>query len=179
MKENNLSMEKAMKPVKSERLKKLEIEMHDLEEWLRLGLVPKKDMAKHTEEIRLLKTKIAEEKERLQFMKEGGEAEEFVIPKRAPMKGAYNEMPTIPDVEAHETGTGLTEGFDATSYATEESSYEEDSEEYFTSSGEEKVEQPEAAAGEDDDDDEDEESYFSEKSRWRRGGIIDPDADQW
>jgi len=170
-----------MKSVKSERLKKLEIELHDLEEWLRLGLVPKKDLSKHNDEISLIKAKISEEKERLQFMKEGGDAEEFVIPKRAPMKGAYNEMPTIPDVEAHETGTGLTEGFDATSYATEESSYEEDSEEYFTSSPEAPGEHAEAGGAGDDEDkeEEEEESYFSERSRWRRGGIVDPDADQW
>ena len=30
--------------IKSERLKKLESEFHDLEQWLKLGLVPKKDL---------------------------------------------------------------------------------------------------------------------------------------
>ena len=33
--------------LKSERLKKLEKELADLEHWLRLGLVPKKDIPKH------------------------------------------------------------------------------------------------------------------------------------
>lgn len=40
-----------MKHVKSERLKKLESELQDLEQWLKLGLVPKKDVTKHKEEI--------------------------------------------------------------------------------------------------------------------------------
>jgi len=169
-----------MKSVKSERLKKFEAELHDLQEWQRLGLVPKKDIEKHKEEIKMLQTKISEEKERLQFVKEGGDAEEFVIPKRAPAKGAYNEMPTIPDVEAHETNSGLTEGFEATTYGTDESTYEDETEEYYTTGREEEAEQ--AAAGgeaEEDEEDEEDESYFSERSRWRRGGIVDPDADQW
>src|SRR5258708_39684284 len=99
-----------MKSIKSERLKKFETELHDLEEWQRLGLVPKKDMDKHKDEIRLLKHKIEEERERLQFLKEGGEAEEFIAPKRTPQNGAYAEMPTIPDVDVHETGGGVSEG---------------------------------------------------------------------
>ena len=33
--------------IKSERLKKLEVELEDLEQWLKLGLVPKKDIEKH------------------------------------------------------------------------------------------------------------------------------------
>ena len=40
-----------MRHVKSERLKKLESELNDLEQWLKLGLVPKKDIEKHKEEI--------------------------------------------------------------------------------------------------------------------------------
>ena len=65
-----------MKHVKSERLKKLETELTDLEQWLKLGLVPKKDIDKHREEIVGVRNKIEEEKERLQFLKESGEAEE-------------------------------------------------------------------------------------------------------
>ena len=68
-----------MKPIKSERLRKLEAELRDLEQWLQLGLVPKKDVERHQEEIRLLQAKIEEEKERLQFLKEGGEGEEFIV----------------------------------------------------------------------------------------------------
>ena len=33
--------------LKSERLRKLEKELEDLKQWLRLGLVPKKDIDKH------------------------------------------------------------------------------------------------------------------------------------
>jgi cell division FtsZ-interacting protein ZapD len=64
--------------MKSERLKKLEIEYKDLEQWLQLGLVPKKDVEKHKEEMKAIEAKISEEKERLQFLKESGEAEEYI-----------------------------------------------------------------------------------------------------
>ena len=171
-----------MKPIKSERLKKLETELHDLEEWLKLGLVPKKDLPKHKEEIRVLQERIDEERERLQFLKEGGEAEEFIAPKRAPQKGAYSEMPTIPDVEQPETNAGLSEGgFEMHTYVTSESTYDDDTEEeYYTTQEHESPDQAEeAGADDDDDDDEEDESYFSEKNRWRRGGIVDPDADEW
>src|SRR5215470_3897682 len=57
-----------MRHIKSERLKKLETELQDLEQWLKLGLVPKKDIEKHKEEIKAVQTKIEEEKERLQFL---------------------------------------------------------------------------------------------------------------
>ena len=40
--------------MKSERLKKFETELNDLEQWLKLGLVPKKDIEKHREEIKTL-----------------------------------------------------------------------------------------------------------------------------
>lgn len=171
-----------MKPIKSERLRKLETEMNDLQEWLKLGLVPKKDLDKHKEEIRLLKSKIEEEKERLQFLKEGGEAEEFIAPKRAPAKAGFNEMPTIPDIDVHETGSGLTEGsFEVDSYVTEETTVEdEEEEEYYTTR-----EMDDAGAGEEveieeaEEEDEEDESYFSDRNRWKRGGIVDPDADEW
>jgi len=171
-----------MKTIKSERLKKLELELHDLEEWLRLGLVPKKDLDKHKEEIRTLQAKIEEEKERLQFLKEGGEGEEFIVPKRAPAKGAYNEMPTIPDLSVHESGHGVTESsMEMTTYITEESGYDEETtEEYYTTHGLEEGEAAgEAPVEEEIEEEEEEESYFSDKNRWKRGGIVDPDADEW
>lgn len=170
-----------MKSVKSERLKKLEIELNDLTEWLRLGLVPKKDLDKHKEEIRTLKAKIEEEKERLQFIKEGEEGEEFIVPKRAPQKGAFNEMPTIPDVDLNESNSGLTDaGFEMSTYISEETSQEEETEEYYTTHDAGEEERIRTIEQEDDEDeDEEDESYFSERNRWKRGGIIDPDADEW
>src|SRR5437016_779095 len=98
-----------MKYVKSERLKKLEIELADLEQWLKLGLVPKKDVEKHKEEINTLKIRIGEEKERLHFLKESGEAEEYIAPKRASGRSGFSDMPTIPDIDMGETGAGITE----------------------------------------------------------------------
>lgn len=172
-----------MKAIKSERLRKFETELHDLEEWLKLGLVPKKDLDKHKEEIRTLKAKISEERERLQFLKEGGEGEEFIVPKRQPAKAGYNEMPTIPDIDVGESGSGITEGgFEMETYVTEETTAAEDVEEeefYHTKEADEGGEGDEPVIEEPEEEEEEEESYFSDRNRWRRGGIVDPDANEW
>src|ERR1700722_2281210 len=104
--------------IKSERLKKLETELQDLQQWLKLGLVPKKDMEKHKEEIIALQEKISEEKERLRFLKESGEMEEYGPPKRpAHGRPAFQEA-SMPDMEIGDEGlteTGLemeTEAFE-------------------------------------------------------------------
>lgn len=161
-----------MKHIKSERLKKLESELNDLEQWLKLGLVPKKDMEKHKEEIRGVQNKIEEEKERLQFLKESGEAEEYIAPKRPTARAGYTEMPTIPDIDIGETGAGIGESaFDMETDAIDiESSVIEEKDE---------TEDEEAVTHEEEAEEEEEESYFSDRNRWRRGGIIDPDADEW
>jgi hypothetical protein len=161
-----------MKHIKSERLKKLEAELQDLQQWLKLGLVPKKDIEKHKEEIAAIQNKIEEEKERLQFLKESGEAEEYIAPKRTTQtRAGYTEMPTIPDIDAGETAAGFGDtGFDMETDAIEsETSVYEDQEE------EERTEAEEEEEGKEEEDD----SYFSDKNRWRRGGIVDPDADAW
>lgn len=159
-----------MRHIKSERLKKLEMELNDLEQWLRLGLVPKKDIAKHKEEILAVQTKIEEEKERLQFLKESGEAEEYITPKRPSARTGYTEMPTIPDIDMGETAGGLSDtGFDMETDAV-------DVETSIIEEREEREEEGTAVVEEEDDEDD---SYFSDKNRWRRGGIIDPDADEW
>lgn len=159
-----------MRHIKSERLKKLEVELNDLEQWLKLGLVPKKDIEKHKEEILAVQTKIEEEKDRLQFLKESGEAEEYVTPKRGSTRTGYTEMPTIPDIDMGETAGGLSDtGFDM----------ETETGEAESSVIEEREEGEDEKTSSDEENDDDEDSYFSEKNRWRRGGIIDPDADDW
>lgn len=155
-----------MKHIKSERLKKLETELNDLEQWLKLGLVPKKDVEKHKEEIQAVKNKIEEEKERLQFLKESGEAEEYITPKRAATRAGYNEMPTIPDIDIAETMGGTESGFEMETDAIE-----------VDQTGEERDEDEEELSEQEEE--EDDESYFSDRNRWRRGGIIDPDANDW
>lgn len=165
-----------MRHIKSERLKKLEAELTDLEQWLKLGLVPKKDVEKHKEEITAVKAKIEEEKERLQFLKESGEAEEYVTPKRPSARAGYAEMPSIPDIDMGETAGAFSDtGFDMESEAMDvDSSMVEDKDE---------TEDEETNGNGDDneegDEDEDDESYFSDRNRWKRGGIIDPDANEW
>lgn len=155
-----------MRHIKSERLKKLEAELVDLEQWLKLGLVPKKDLEKHKDEIHAVQSKIEEEKERLQFLRESGEAEEYIAPKRPSARAGYNDMPTIPDIEMGESGMGET-AFDMETEMTDtDSSGAEDKED-----GDE-----ETSANEEEEEDE---SYFSDRNRWKRGGIIDPDNDDW
>ena len=153
--------------IKSERLKKFETELQDLEQWLRLGLVPKKDIEKHKEEIKALHLRIDEEKERLRQLKESGEMEEFAAPKRpAHGRQAFQEPHSLPDIDLGEEGmTDLGLDMETESYEVETSSSEETGEfdEENTS-----VE-----------DEEEEEDPFSDRSRWRRGILEDPDANDW
>ncbi len=161
-----------MRQIKSERLKKLEQELTDLEQWLKLGLVPKKDIQRHKEEIVTITAKIEEEKERLQFLKESGEGEEYVTPKRQAARAAYTELPTIPDIDLGETAAGVHDTtFDVDSDATETD----------MSDDEDRTESEDKDDSDEDEDDAEEESFFSERNRWRRGfkDIIDPDANEW
>lgn len=152
--------------MKSERLKKLETELQDLEQWLKLGLVPKKDLEKHKEEILGLQDKISEEKERLRFLKESGELEEYAAPKRpAHGRQAFQDPHSIPDMDMAEEGltdAGLdmeTESFDMETSAGEE--------------GEESDEEGGIV------EEEEEEDPFSDRNRWRRGVLEDPDSSDW
>lgn len=163
-----------MKHVKSERLKKLELELNDLQQWLKLGLVPKKDVEKHVEEIQAVQGKIEEEKERLHFLKESGETEEYITPKRSAPRAAYSDMPSIPEIDVADTGAGVSEShFDLD---TEQESLEAEN----SLSGEEDDKEDNQDKSESEsDEDEEEESYFSDRNRWKRGGIKDPDVDDW
>jgi len=155
-----------MRQIKSERLKKLEQELSDLEQWLKLGLVPKKDIERHKEEIDQIRQKMEEEKERLQFLKESGEIEEYVTPKRQQGRSSYTEMPSIPDIDVTESSSDNSE----TRVDSETEGGSSD-----TTIGDSEDTESEATYTEDD------ESIFSDKNRWRRGAreIIDPDANEW
>lgn len=155
--------------IKSERLKKLETELEDLEQWMSLGLVPKKDVDKHKEEIRSLNTKINEEKERLRFMKESGEFEEYVTPKRSQARQAYAEPHTLPDMEINENMTDAGLDMETEAYDMETINEEE------TEGGGAGTEEGEATLVEE----EDEEDPFSDRNRWKRGILEDPDVDSW
>ena len=144
--------------MKSERLKKLETELEDLEQWLKLSLVPKKDLDKHKEEIRLIKEKIKEEKERLRFLKESGDMEEYIAPKRTPARQPYSEPQTLPDMDIEtENEEDIGMEMDAMPFARET---EEGDDVTFIE--------------EDEEDD-----PFSDKNRWKRGILEDPDIDNW
>jgi hypothetical protein len=152
--------------IKSERLKKLESEFQDLEQWLKLGLVPKKDMEKHKEEMHSLQERISEEKERLRFLKESGEMEEFSAPKRPGGRQPVHEPQSLPDIDIAE------EGFTDASLDMETEPFDVET----TSSGEEGEEADEEAAVAEE---EEEEDPFSDRNRWRRGVLEDPDANDW
>lgn len=134
--------------LKSERLKKLEIELEDLQSWLDMGMVPKKDIPKHKEEIKSVSKKVEEEMERLHQLKESGDLDAYVAPKRASGKASF------------ELGPDVDMGQD--DYPDSDDDYVDEDEE-----------------SDDDSDDSDDEDPFNERNRWRRGGIIDPDADDW
>ena len=145
--------------LKSERLKKLETELLDLQKWRDLGLVPKKDIEKHKEEIKVITQKIEEEKERLRFMKETGDMQDYVAPKKSPAKQVYPEPQTLPDMEiGADTDLGLEE---TETFEVETSEHEEVTEVASVSEEEE------------------EEDPFSDRNRWKRGILEDPDADNW
>lgn len=152
--------------MKSERLKKLEAELRDLEQWLKLGLVPKKDTERHQEEIVQLKTRIEEEKERLQFLKESGEAEEYTTPRRNAGRAAYPDTPSMSDMDMVDDQSNMTDaGLDLETEAMdfETTTVEDDKEEEH----EEEVTE-----------EEEDEDPFSDRNRWRRG-IMDPESDEW
>jgi len=142
--------------IKSERLKKFEVELADLQKWLNLGLVPKKDIEKHEEEIRTIKQKIEDEKERLRFMKETGDIQDYVAPKKSPAKQVYPEPQTMPDMDMG----------DAEADADETQTFESDTEQEEVTEVATIVE-------------EEEEDPFSDRNRWKRGILEDPDADNW
>ena len=152
--------------IKSERLKKLELELQDLDEWMKLGLVPKKDLEKHQREIDALAKKIEEEKDRLRALKENGDSEEYSVPKRNPQsRQAYQEPHTMPGVDM-EGDSGLTDAgldLETESYDTESTTMSDEG------TGESTMY----------DEEEEEDDPFSDKNRWRRGILEDPDSDSW
>lgn len=154
--------------IKSDRLKKLETELQDLEQWLKLGLVPKKDLEKHKSEIKSLYDRVDEEKVRLRSLKESGEIEEYTPPKRNPHgRPSFQEPHSMPDMEMGDEG--LTDaGLDM-----ETESYEVES-----STGEETAEHGEEE-GAVEEEEEEEEDPFSDRNRWKRGVLEDPDAKDW
>lgn len=156
--------------LKSERLKKLEAELGDLEQWLRLGLVPKKDIEKHKEEIQAIQEKIEDEKERLRFIRESGEVEEYTPPKRSGRQ-SYQEPQSMPEMSAAGETEETSYDMETTSFDTSTSTGEEATPATTTT---ETVEEDLSSQIYDEDED-----PFSDKNRWKRGIWEDPDADQW
>ena len=154
--------------MKSERLKKLETELEDLEQWMHLGLVPKKDVEKHREEIRSIQAKIGEEKDRLRYLKESGELEEYVTPKRSAARQAYAEPHTLPDMDMGDQMTDAGLDMETDTYDMETITEEE------TEGGAGGSTEEESTVVEEDDED-----PFSDRNRWKRGILEDPDADNW
>ncbi|MDF2577184.1 MAG: hypothetical protein K0S74_668 [Chlamydiales bacterium] len=153
--------------LKSERLKKLEGELNDLAQWLKLNLVPKKEIEKHKAEMQNLEEKIEEEKNRLRALKESGEVEEFIAPRRNMAKNAYAEAPTMADIDlVEESGfTDISMDAEQDTVGLTTSAVEDDDDD--------REEKEDRTRYDDEDDD-----PFSDRNRWRRG-IKDPDDDEW
>ena len=149
--------------LKSDRLRKLETELSDLEQWLKLGLVPKKDIEKHKEEIRTIKAKVDEEVERLRFLKENGDNEEYQAPKRGQARSAY-DLPTM----SHDMDMG-NEGLTDLSMVMDTEAVDLD-----TMGFNDRDDREETAADEEDDD------PFSDRNRWKRRLSSNlGDEDEW
>lgn len=148
--------------LRNDRLKKLESELNDLEQWLRLGLVPKKDITKHEAEIEAIKAKIQDEAEKLRFLKESGDMEEYVTPRKQPVRTQYTEMPSLPEIDIGEEASVTTE---ATEPETETN--------FEVTVTEEKSTGEEVTVEHTDEDD-----PFSDKNRWKRGMLYN-DEDEW
>jgi len=154
-----------VKYIKSERLKKFESELRDLEEWQRLGLVPKKDIDKHQNDIQAIKQKITNEKDKLQSSNncETDSLGHF-LPKQSTRKIHYEGI--VPeDIEVVESQNELPcSEFELTA--------EEDEVENSTFKEIDTEFEPSTESDEN-------ELYFSEKSRWNRLKDIDPNNDHW
>ncbi|OGN61806.1 MAG: hypothetical protein A3F09_00220 [Chlamydiae bacterium RIFCSPHIGHO2_12_FULL_49_11] len=151
--------------MKSERLKKLEGELKDLEKWLELDLVPKKDLEKHRKEVDLLKDRIDEEKRRIQMTKDTGDSDEYAIPKRGQNKQMYE----------HQSLPGIDDEGEEGSLEMESTYYENDHTTLFDieMGGEEKTQTTQELSP-------DEEDPYSDKNRWKRSTeIVDPESDDW
>ena len=153
-----------MAPPRSERLKKFEAELADLEQWLKLGLVPKKDIPKHEAEIEGIRVKVQEEKRRIQFLKETGEGEEYVTPRKQPTRTQYTETPTMPEMELSEESSTIADMAEESEEATAAETGEKGER---AETGETVVE----VTREEDD-------PFSDKNRWKRGMLHD-EEEEW
>lgn len=144
-------------PFKTDRLRKLETELEDLEKWLTLGMVPKQDIPKHNEEICLVRERIEEELAKIEHIRLNGHPEEFITPKRQSSKLVLNDGPSISDLEVGEDH--------------EDSSVSDDETYDSQSSASETREETQR--------DEDDQDPFHEKNRWKKREIIDPEVDDW
>ena len=102
-------------------------------------------------------------------MKESGELEEYVTPKRSASRQAYAEPHTLPDMDMGDNMTDAGLDMETEAYDMETISEEE------TEAGSGGTEEGEATLVEE----EDEEDPFSDRNRWKRGILEDPDADNW
>lgn len=146
---------------KTDRLRKLETELEDLKRWLDLGMVPKQDIKKHKDEIASIEAKIQDELDKIEYIKQNGQPEEFVTPKRQSNKLVVNDGPSISDLDIGD------DDYEENSFLEDESrDYDSQTSDSDTSS-------------DDTSHDDYDQDPFHEKNRWRKREIIDPDSDDW
>ena len=91
-----------------------------------------------------------------------------MTPKRSPARQAYAEPHTLPDVEGSENLTDA--GLDM-----ETEAYDMETEEETEGGGGSGATEEETSAVEEEED----EDPFSDRNRWKRGIMEDPDKDSW
>ena len=101
-------------------------------------------------------------------MKESGELEEYVTPKRSPARQAYAEPHTLPDMDLGENMTDAGLDMETEAYEMETIAEEE------TEGGAAATEEEATVVEEEEDED-----PFSDRNRWKRGILEDPDSDNW
>ena len=145
--------------IKTERLKKLEAELKDLEQWLKLGLVPKNEIARHKNEIASIQKKVAEEEARIQFLKENGDVEESTTNRKNSAKATYSDDAYKGTTKTNHTNEMTLEL--ETDVLDMDNMTQEEHEEREEEEGNEELDDP-----------------FSEQSRWLRG-VRDNNFDEW
>lgn len=144
----------------TERLRKLEHEYKELKQILDLGLVPQKEKDKFQKELIQIESKIREEQDRLESVKENGEDSELLSKRVQGAKPIYDA--SLPEVDEQQEEEASETSFDQSETYTmiDQSIFD--------------IEQGgETSAGEADEHDQD---HWADTARWKRVADFERDA---
>jgi hypothetical protein len=147
-------------------LKKLQIDLKVHQECMDANLYHPRDKEKELKKIEAILEQIKKEEHRLLLMKESGEVEEYVIPKRNAARQQYSDPHTLADNDMDTSG-GMSDNSDTENMDFDETDADSDTESATESDEEEKNSNADEA---------DDEWFFSEKGR-SRSYLQSPDPD--